>query len=122
MEPIMILLITAIIIAIILVIFNKQQESKMSNHLYTDDVQQLYQLTTAEYKINAIENQQQLNKVRGNAITAQPDIARELDQLTAAYENGEIPLKELNSRLDYLLNILDINVLDINNASIVQAY
>jgi uncharacterized lipoprotein YehR (DUF1307 family) len=114
--------ITAIIVAVILVIFNKQQESKMSNHLYTDDVQQLYQLTTAEYKINAIENQQQINKASANAITAQPDIARELDQLTAAFENGEIPLKELNSRLDYLLNILDINVLDINNASIVQAY
>ena len=118
MEPIMLFVIAAIIAAIILVAFNKQQENKMSNHLYTDDVKQLYQLTTAEYKINALENQQQFNKANNVTGSKTPDIARELDQLTAAYESGEIPLNELNSKLDYLLSEFNIS----NASMAIEAY
>jgi hypothetical protein len=117
MEPIMMLVITAIIAAIVLVVFNKQQESKMSNHLYTDDVQQLYQLTTAEYKINALENQQQLYLGGDHTVSGIPNIALELDRLTAAFESGEIPLNELNSKLDYLLSTFNIS-----NATMIEAY
>lgn len=113
----MTLVITAIIVAIILVAFNKQQESKMSNHLYTDDVQQLYLLTAAEYKINALENQQQLNGTSDDTRTGMPNIAQELNQLTTAFESGEIALNELNSRLDYLLSALNTN-----NTDMIQAY
>jgi hypothetical protein len=116
MEPIMMLVITAIIAAIILVVFNKQQESKMSNHMYTNDVQQLYLLTAAEYKINALENQQQINALENqqqfnetsdDTGAGAPNIAQELNQLTAAFESGELPLNELNLKLDYLLNVLN---------------
>jgi hypothetical protein len=117
MEPIMMLVITAIIAAIILVVFNKQQESKMSNHMYSNDVQQLYLLTAAEYKINALENQQQFNETSNDTSAGMPNIAQELNQLTAAFESGELPLNELNSRLDYLLNVLNKN-----NSNIIQAY
>ncbi|WP_183560920.1 hypothetical protein [Mucilaginibacter sp. SP1R1] len=86
----------------------------MSSHLYTDDVQQLYQLTAAEYKINALENQQHLTD---NTISGIPDIALELHQLTTAFESGELAINELNSRLDYLLNELNIS-----SSSMVQAY
>lgn len=116
MEPIMMFVIAAIIIAILLVAFNKQQEGKVSNHLYTNDVQQLYQLTTAEYKINALENQQ-LNKFNHIEGAEMPNIAQELDRLTAAFKSGEIPLNELNSRLDYLLNMFNTD-----NSGIMQAY
>lgn len=115
MEPIMLFVIAAIIAAIILVAVNKQQESKMSHHLYVDDVKQLYQLTAAERKINILE--QQLNGLNNITGANTPDIARELDQLTAAFESGEIPLNELNSRLDYLLNKLNIN-----SAALIEAY
>jgi hypothetical protein len=117
MEPIMLFVIAAIIAAIVLVAFNKQQENKTSNHLYTDDVKQLYQLTTAEYKINALENQQQLNEANNITGPKIPNIAQELDLLTTAYESGEIPLNELNSKLDYLLNEFNIN-----SAPMVEAY
>lgn len=109
MEPIMMLVIIAIIAAIILVAFNKQQESKLNDHLYTNDVQHLYLLTVAEYKINALENQQQLSKINNNSYpSGTPDITRELDLLTTAFENGEIPLNELNLKLDFLLNTINI--------------
>lgn len=109
MEPIMMLVIIAIIAAIILVALNKQQESKLSDHLYTNDVQHLYLLTVAEYKINALENQQQLSKINNNSYpSGTPDITRELDLLTTAFENGEIPLNELNLKLDFLLNTVNI--------------
>ncbi|MDN5287719.1 MAG: hypothetical protein JWR38_3993 [Mucilaginibacter sp.] len=117
MEPIMLFVIAAIIAAIILVAFNKQQESKMSHHLYTDDVKQLYQLTTAEYKINALENQQQLNEANHITGSEARNIAQELDLLTTAFESGEIPLNELNSKLDYLLNEFNIS-----NASMAEVY
>ena len=54
MEPIMMLVIATILAAIFLVAFNKQQENKTSNNLYTNDVQHLYLLTAAEYKIKAL--------------------------------------------------------------------
>lgn len=120
MEPMMMLVITAIIAAIILVEINKKQESKLSNHLYTDGVQQLYLLTAAEYKINALENQQQLNHINSNQASAVPSIAQELDRLTTAFENGQIPLNELNSRLDYLLNAL--NTSNSSNPGQVNTY
>jgi acyl-CoA synthetase (AMP-forming)/AMP-acid ligase II len=118
MEPVMTCIIAAIIMAIILVAFNKQQENKVaSNSLYTNDVQQLYLLTAAEYKINALENQQQLNVSNNNNEPTTPNIAHELEQLTIAYESGEIRLDELNTKLDYLLNTLNIN-----NSILIQAY
>jgi hypothetical protein len=116
MEPVMTLTIAAIIMAIVLVAFNKQQENKVaSNSLYTDDVQQLYLLTAAEYKINALENQQLLNAGNNNEPPIQ-NIAHELELLTIAYESGEIRLDELNTKLDYLLNEFNID-----NSILVQA-
>jgi hypothetical protein len=117
MEPVMMFVIAAIIAAILLVMFNKQQESKMSNHLYTNDVQQLYLLTAAEYKINALEHQQQIATTNSGSGKGKTDISAELDLLTAAFESGEIPLNELNSRLDYLLDTLNIN-----SSFMIQAY
>jgi hypothetical protein len=117
MEPIMMFVITAIIAAIFLVAFNKQQENKTSNHLYTNDVQQLYLLTAAEYKINALEHQEQLNTANNINMANMPDISRELSQLTTAFEKNDISLGELNTRLDYLLNTFNIN-----NSVIVQPY
>lgn len=98
----MTLVIAAIVAAILLVMFNKQQANKVSNNLYADDVQQLYLLTAAEYKINALEKLQQLN------------IDHELAKLTAAFKSGEIQLKELNKGLDYLLN--EFNIPDLAQA------
>jgi len=117
MEPVMMFVITAIIAAILLVAFNKQQESKISNHLYTNDVQQIYLLTAAEYKINVLENQQQLNNTTADFGIEKPNISAELDLLTTAFESGQIPLNELNLRLDYLLDTLNIS-----NSSMIQAY
>lgn len=102
MEPVMTLVIAAIVAAILLVMFNKQQVNKVSNNLYADDVQQLYLLTAAEYKINALEKLQQLN------------IDHELAKLTTAFKSGEIQLNELNKGLDYLLN--EFNVSDLAQA------
>ncbi len=101
----MTLVIAAIVAAIVLVMFNKQQGTKVSNNMYTDEVQQLYLLTAAEYKINALESQQHLN------------INHELARLTAAFKSGEIRLEELNSGLDYLLNEFNIN-----NSVLTQAF
>ncbi|MEZ2338307.1 hypothetical protein AB6735_21840 [Mucilaginibacter sp. RCC_168] len=117
MEPVMMFVIAAIIAAIVLVVFNNQQESKITNHLYTNDVQQIYLLTAAEFKINVLENRQQLNNTTVDLNTAAPNITAELDLLTTALESGEIPLNELNLRLDYLLDALNIN-----SSSMVQAY
>lgn len=113
----MMFVITAILAAIFLVAFNKQQENKASNHLYTNDVQQLYLLTAAEYKINALERQEQLIIAGNISMTNMPDINSELNQLTSAFKKNDISLGELNTRLDYLLNTFDIN-----NSVIVQPY
>ena len=117
MEPIMMFVITAIVAAIILVAFNKQQENKSSNHLYTNDVQQLYLLTAAEYKISALKHEEQLNTAGNVSRTNMPDISFELSQLTTAFGKNDISLNELNTRLDYLLNIFNIN-----NNVVVQPY
>jgi hypothetical protein len=110
MDPVMSLLISGIVAAIILVIFNKQQVSKVSNNIYTDDVQQLYLLTAAEYKISALENQQQLREGKPeNKTTVLPEIELEIAQLTQAFNEGKIQLNELNSKLDNLLNKFDVN-------------
>ena len=104
------LLISGIVAAIILVIFNKQQVSKVSNNIYTDDVQQLYLLTAAEYKISALENQQQLREGKPeNKTTVLSEIELEIAQLTQAFNEGKIQLNELNSKLDNLLNKFDVN-------------
>jgi len=99
----MTLVIAAIVAAIILVMFNKQQDNKISNNLYADDVQQLYLLTAAEYKINALENQHMLNNetIVNNAA---PPVEEEIAQLTKAFNEGKIQLSELNAKLDNLLN------------------
>jgi len=117
MEPIMMFVITAIVAAIFLVAFNKQQENKTSNNLYANDVQQLYLLTAAEYKINALEHQEQLNTASNVSMAGMPNISQELNLLTTAFEKNDISLHELNSRLDYLLNTFDIN-----NNIIIQPY
>jgi hypothetical protein len=104
MDPVMTLVIAAIVAAIILVFFNKQQANKVNNNMYVDDVQHLYLLTTAEYKIKALENQQYLA------------INDELARLTANYRMGEIQLNELNSRLDYLLAEFKINANELAEA------
>ena len=112
MDPVMTLVIAAIVAAIVLVMFNKQQANKVSNNLYANDVQQLYLLTAAEYKINVLENQQ-LQITGANGETAGTDIGSELARLTTAFNNGEIPLNEFNSQLDYLLATLNINTMDL---------
>ncbi|MGN8072775.1 DUF2489 domain-containing protein [Mucilaginibacter sp. SG564] len=118
MEPVMMFVITAIIAAILLVVFNKQQESKVSNHLYTNEVQKIYLLAAAEYKINMLEeNQQQLNNITTELGIATPNISAELNLLTTALESGEIPLNELNLRLDHLLDTVNIH-----SSSMVQAF
>jgi hypothetical protein len=117
MDPVMSLLISGIVAAIILVIFNKQQGSKVSNNIYTDDVQQLYLLTTAEYKINALENQQQLWMRRTESKTTfVPEIELEIAQLTQAFNEGKIQLSELNNNLDGLLNKFNINSTELSQA------
>ncbi|SDE89893.1 hypothetical protein SAMN05216464_110233 [Mucilaginibacter pineti] len=106
MDTLMILVIVAIIAAIILVEFNKQQQSKQSsNNIYTNDKQQLYMFTVAEYKISELENHLQT----GDLNTAHSNATHELEELTTAYNSGHIQLDELNTRLDNLLNVLDIN-------------
>jgi len=110
MDPVMSLLISGIVAAIILVMLNKQQVSKVSNNIYTDDVQQLYLLTTAEYKINALENKQQLTRDKiESKTTALPEVELEIAQLTQAFNEGKIHLSELNSKLDTLLNKFNID-------------
>ncbi|QEC79071.1 hypothetical protein [Mucilaginibacter ginsenosidivorax] len=105
MDPVMSLLISGIVAAIILVMLNKQQSSKVSNNIYSDDVQQLYLLTTAEYKINALETKQQLRREKiESKTTALPEIELEIAQLTQAFNEGKIHLNELNSKLDSLLS------------------
>ncbi|NHA04085.1 hypothetical protein G7092_09770 [Mucilaginibacter sp. HC2] len=118
MEPVMMFVITAIVAAILLVVFNKQQENKVSNHLYSNDVQKIYLLTAAEYKINVLEeNQRQLNNITADLGIETPNISTELGLLTTAFKSGEIPLDELNLKLDYLLETLD------NNSSLmIEAY
>ncbi|MDN3582753.1 hypothetical protein QWZ17_17870 [Mucilaginibacter flavus] len=93
----MTLVIAAIVAAIIVVVLNKQQANKVSNNMYADDVQHLYMLTTAEYKIKALESRQYV------------PINDELARLTMNYRRGEIQLNELNSKLDYLLAEFKIN-------------
>jgi uncharacterized protein HemX len=112
MDPVMTLVIAAIVAAIVLVMFNKQQANKVSNNMYADDVQQLYLLTAAEYKINVLENQQH-QRLNQNDDTASTDISGELTRLTTAFNNGEIQLKEFNNKLDYLLTELDINTMNL---------
>ena len=119
MEPIMMLVIATILAAIFLVAFNKQQENKTSNNLYTNDVQHLYLLTAAEYKIKALENQEQFNATGSVNRADTPNISRELSQLTTAFEKNDISLHELNTRLDYLLNIFNINNVTIQPYQIV---
>ncbi|MEN0053647.1 MAG: hypothetical protein AAGC65_08255 [Mucilaginibacter sp.] len=109
MEPIMMLVIATILAAIFLVAFNKQQENKISNNLYTNDVQHLYLLTAAEYKIKALENQEQFNANSNMNRADMPSINCELSQLTTAFEKNDISLHELNTKLDYLLNTFNIN-------------
>jgi hypothetical protein len=99
MDSVMTLIIAAIIAAIILVLFNKQQENKVSNKMYTDDVRQLYLLTAAEYKINTLERLQRLN------------IDHELARLITAFKSGEIQLNEFNEELDSLLNKFNVSEL-----------
>ena len=99
MDPAMTLVIAAIIAAIILVLFNKQQVNKVSNKMYTDDVRQLYLLTTAEYKINTLERLQRLN------------VDHELAKLITAFKGGEIQLIKLNEELDCLLNKFNVSEL-----------
>lgn len=113
MDPIMMLVIAAIIAAIILVEFNKRQNTKPVDNHISADVQQLYLLKAAEHKIEVIEDMQ---KSIGNANKVKANVETELANLTTAFENGEIPLKEFNLKLDSLLNNLDIN-----NTSLAQA-
>jgi hypothetical protein len=114
MEPIMMLVIAAIVVAIILVEFNKQQKIKVSDNTHiTADVQQVYLLKAAEYKIEVIEDHQKHST--GNA--AIQAIETKLTQLTIAFEKGEIQLKEFNLKLDTLLNDLDTNKTSFARAS-----
>ncbi|WP_091210843.1 hypothetical protein [Mucilaginibacter gossypiicola] len=102
----MTLVIVAIIAAIVLVEFNKQQKAKVSdNSPITFDVQQAYLLKAAEYKIEAIEDHQKHST--GINSTAIENLEGELTQLTKAFEKGDIQLKEFNLKLDALLNNLD---------------
>jgi len=108
MEPIMILVIAAIIAAIILVEFNKRQNTKAGDNSHiTADVQQLYLLKAAEHKIEVIEDLQKNAANTNNAIVT--SIEQELTRLTGAFEKGDIKLKEFNLKLDSLLNNLDVN-------------
>lgn len=115
MDPIMVLIIAVIIAAIILVEFNKQQNTKPgdSSHI-SADVQQLYLLKAAEHKIEVIEDLQKNGSTINNTFIN--TVEEELTCLTAAFEKGDIPLKEFNLKLDSLLNNLDIN-----NTSLAQA-
>ncbi|MDN3547235.1 hypothetical protein [Mucilaginibacter aquaedulcis] len=117
MEPIMMFVITAIVAAIFLVSFYKQEQNKIRNHLYINDLQHFYLLTAAEYKIKALEQHEQLNMPGNINTTNTPDISQEVSKLTTAFENNNISIKELNNRLDYLLNTFNIN-----NSVIIQPY
>ncbi|WP_162996480.1 hypothetical protein [Mucilaginibacter celer] len=113
MDPIMMLVIAAIIAAIILVEFNKQQNTKPGDNGHISaDVQQLYLLKAAEHKIEIIEDLQKNSGIVSNATVN--NIEEELTYLTSAFEKGDIPLKEFNLKLDSLLNNLD-------NTSLAQA-
>lgn len=113
----MTLLISGIVAAIILVMFNKQQISKVTNNIYTDDVQQLYLLTAAEYKINALENRQQPQGDKNiNGISSSSEIELEIAQLTRAFNEGKIQLDELNVKLDTLLNKFNIGGIELSQA------
>lgn len=106
MDPIMTLVIVAIIAAIILVEFNKQQKAKVSDNTpITFDVQQAYLLKAAEYKIEVIEDHQKHSTDTNNPVIQH--LEEDLTQLTKAFEKGDIQLKEFNLRLDTLLNNLD---------------
>jgi hypothetical protein len=116
MDPIMTLVIVAIIAAIILVEFNKQQKAKVSDNTHiTFDVQQAYLLKAAEYKIEVIEDHQK-HSTDTNSLVVQ-HLEEELTQLTKAFEKGDIQLKEFNLRLDTLLNNLDPGKISLAQAS-----
>ncbi|MEO3408040.1 hypothetical protein AAFN85_29250 [Mucilaginibacter sp. CAU 1740] len=113
MDPVMMLVIVAIIAAILLVEFNKQQNTKHAEGSHISaDVQQLYLLKAAEHKIEVIEDLQKSGNTINNTIPN--NIEQELANLTKAFEKGDIPLKEFNLKLDGLLN-------NLGNTSLAQA-
>ncbi|WP_184548771.1 hypothetical protein [Mucilaginibacter sp. FT3.2] len=117
MDPVMTLVIAAIVAAIILVMLNKQQVNKINNNMYADEVQQLYLLTAAEYKIRALENQQHNNLTGAETSNlSSSDIDHELAQLTAAFKRGDIRLNELNTKLDQLLNKFNVHSFELTEA------
>ncbi|MDB5150657.1 MAG: hypothetical protein JWQ57_4677 [Mucilaginibacter sp.] len=116
MDPIMMLVIAAIVAAIVLVEVNKQQKAKVSDNTHiTFDVQQVYLLKAAEYKIEVIEDHQK-HSTNTNDTTVQ-HLEEELAQLTNAFEKGDIQLKEFNLKLDSLLYNLDPGKISLAQAS-----
>lgn len=109
MDTLMVLVIAAIIAAIILVEFNKQQQSKLSSNIYNNDKQQLYLFTIAEYKINDLEKYLQLSNIASSNNPAALNVNHELEELILGFNSGTIQLNDLNTRLDHLLNVLNIN-------------
>ncbi|UOE51411.1 hypothetical protein MTO98_10015 [Mucilaginibacter sp. SMC90] len=116
MDPIMMLVIAAIVAAIVLVEFNKQQKAKVNDNSHINfDIQQAYLLKAAEYKIEVIEDHQKHGN--GTNTIALQRLEQELAQLTKAFEKGDIQLKEFNLRLDTLLNNLDPEKISLAQAS-----
>jgi len=116
MDPIMMLVIATIIAAIILVEFNKQQKTKVTDNSHiTFDIQQAYLLKAAEYKIEVIEDRQKHSADANNIVVQH--LEEELTQLTKAFEKGDIQLKDFNLKLDTLLNDLDPDKVPLAQAS-----
>ena len=85
------------VIVYLILDFDKKQRRKLKTILLqTDDVQPIFMVRAANQKLNAI-------KSICEADTARTQVSRQLDELVAQYDKGNITLADYCNRLSTLL-------------------